>query len=147
MRDVMFFFKKGVFKMKSIFIISILMSLLFIYFSCSDSTSSNEDKSIKLALSADKTTGSSPLEVNFIATLSGAKIDTIKLYYPPSSLYHGTGKTVIIWAQQDTFVYAKHEYTSRYTYSVPPDTYYAFYVLHGLNGNIVSDTLEIVITP
>ena len=133
--------------MKSILIMSILTAFLLFYFSCSDATSSNEDKSIKLALSADKTTGSSPLEVNFKATLSGAEIDTIKLHYPPSSLYHGTGKTVIVWAQQDTFVYAKPEYTSRYTYSVPPDTYYAFYVLHGLNRKIVSDTLEIIVTP
>jgi len=113
--------------------------------SCSNSTDSN-DEPVSFKLTADNISGPSPLQVNFTAYLSGANIDTIKLFYPPTTLYHGTGKTVIRYAQRDTFVFAKHEYSTKYTYSVPPGVYHAYLVLNGLSGDIVSDTLDISVT-
>jgi len=128
--------------MKNATLTILVMTILF---SCKTSTDSINSNNIFLKLHADRTIGESPLEVNFTGNLSG-NIDTLKLFYPPVVLYHGTGKTVIRYAVNDTFVYAKKTYTSKYTYnSAVADTFKAFMLLQGLNRDIVSDTLEIII--
>ena len=127
--------------------VSILTFFLisFLFSECTDSTSIKDESPIRFKLSSDKSIGVSPLKVNFTGTLYG-QIDTLKLFYPPLVLYPGTDKTVIRFAENDTFVNAQRIYNSRYNYiSAVPDTFKAYMLLQGLNRDYISDTIEIVL--
>ena len=131
--------------MKALIFIPTFFFILVFFSTCGDPTSYNEDGQIKFTLSVDRSIGPSPIEANFTGTLHG-KIDTLKLFYPPAVLYHGDTKTVIRYAQNDTFIYARETYNLRHEYtSSVPDTYSAYMLLQGLNKDYLSDTLKIII--
>ncbi len=124
--------------------ILILFCLCVLIQSCKDNPTDNTKYDpLKLVLTADKISGSAPLDVNFTGTLNG-KIDTIRMYYPPMVFYPGSGRTIIRYALPDTSVPAERTYTSFYTYPIA-GTFKTVMLLQGLNQDIYSDTLIITV--
>ena len=119
----------------------IFCSLLFV--SCSDkATEPTEDLTPRLVLSANRTSGQSPLTVTYTGKFLG-KIDTIKMLVPDSFLFPGTGRTIISYALPDTTQPAKQTYTADYTYSA--GTYKAVMLLQSKHKNFYSDTITITV--
>ena len=121
----------------------ILIYVLSVNTGCKESsTESNEDNNPKLVLTADKTSGQSPLTVNFTGHFLG-NIDTLQMLVPDCILFPGAGRTIISYALTDTFQPARQIYSTKYTYNA--GTYKAVMLLQGNHKKYYSDTLTIVV--
>jgi len=125
---------------KAIIAISVVLAIC----GCKEnSTDIKEDNIPRLVLTADKTSGQSPLTVNFTGNFLG-EIDTIKMLVPDHILYPGTGKTIIRYALSDTTQPAKQVYTETVTYN-GTGTVKAVMLLQSKYKDYFSDTLSITI--
>jgi hypothetical protein len=98
----------------------------------------------RLVLSADVTTGSVPLTVNFTGTLYG-RIDTLFTTVPEITFNGGsTQPEALYYPLPDTLTGARRTYGAREHY-FRNDTYRAVMIVHGRYRTIVSDTLVITV--
>jgi hypothetical protein len=99
---------------------------------------------LRLALSADDTSGTVPLTVNFTGKLLGP-IDTLVVRVPPITLAGGYNPEEEIYVPvPDTTTPAKKTYSAREHY-FRQATYRAVMRVHALSGDIVSDTVVITV--
>jgi hypothetical protein len=130
--------------MKSILFLSTIILIIFILYSCEETTQPIVSNELNLVLKADKTSGSAPLTVNFSAEING---DTTGLvgFVPDYFFFPGHGRTIIRYALPDTLqkirVWADQE-----TY-IAPGTIKAVLLYQGKKNNapfdLWSDTLII----
>jgi hypothetical protein len=119
----------------------IVLSVLLATTGCKESsTENNEDNTPILVLTADKTTGPSPLTVVFTIYFLG-NIDTVQMLVPDGFLFPGTGRTIITYALVDTIQPARQIYSTEYTYNI--GTYKAVMLLQSKHKKYYSDTLII----
>jgi hypothetical protein len=98
----------------------------------------------RLILTADVTTGSIPLTVNFTGTLQGY-IDTLYTRVPEISLEGGYNPEESLYTPSpDTVTPGRSTYTGREHY-FRQGTFNAVMILHGLHGDIRSDTVLITV--
>jgi hypothetical protein len=102
------------------------------------------ESSIRLILTADMTTGTIPLTVTFTGTLQGP-IDTLYTQVPEVSLEGGFNPEEELYTPvPDSVTPARENYQGREHY-FRPGTFGAVMILHGVHGDIVSDTVRITV--
>ena len=101
---------------------------------------------LRLALSADQTSGAVPLTVTFTGRLSGS-FDTLFTRVPEVSLAGGATSDADLYSSlPDTLSPARAVYTAREHY-FRGGTFRAVMRLHARGGDVVSDTLVITVQP
>jgi hypothetical protein len=99
---------------------------------------------VRLTLNADATSGTVPLTVNFTGSLKGP-IDTLSTLVPESSLEGGYNPEEALYTPvPDTTAKARGSYQGREHY-FRQGTYSAVMIVHGLHGDILSDTVTITV--
>jgi hypothetical protein len=99
---------------------------------------------VTLVLTADVTNGTIPLTVNFTGTLNGP-IDTIYTRVPEVSLEGGYNPEESLYTPSpDTVTPARSAYTGREHY-FRQGTFNAVMILHGIHGDVCSDTIQITV--
>jgi hypothetical protein len=99
-----------------------------------------EETTPKFVLTADRTSGTAPLMVNFTGALFG-KTDTIIMCVPDALIFPGAGQTRIPYTLPDTFQSPKVAYYESYTYGT--GTYRAMMRLQTKYRTYLSDTITI----
>jgi hypothetical protein len=122
----------------------VIISALFLL-SCNNSTEPNDSDSLKLILSADKTTGNAPLTINFSGKIEG-KTEGIVGQVPDYFFFSQIGMTVIPYSIPDTSQSLVLTWSSEKTYSSSGE--FKVVLLYqgkkgGENFNLLSDTLLI----
>lgn len=99
---------------------------------------------LRLVLTADVTTGTIPLTVNFTGALQGS-IGTSYTRVPEVSLEGGYNTEESLYTPDpDTVTVARASYTGREHY-FHPGTFNAVMIVHGVHGDIFSDTIRITV--
>jgi hypothetical protein len=102
------------------------------------------ESSIRLILTADVTTGTIPLTVSFTGTLRGV-IDTLYTKVPEVSLEGGFNPEEELYTPvPDSVIAARTNYPGREHY-FRAGTFGPVMILHGVHGDIASDTVMITV--
>lgn len=102
------------------------------------------DSSIRFILTADVTSGTIPLTVTFTGTIQGP-IDTLYTRVPEISLEGGFNPEEELYTPvPDSVTAARQIYQGREHY-FRQGTFGAVMILHGVHGDVVSDTVRITV--
>lgn len=94
--------------MKYRFIVLLILFVLpFLFFACEESTEPEKSNQLKLILTADKTSGTAPLTVNFSAQITGDTTGFSGLV-PDYFFFTAGGSTIIRYALPDTLQKIKY---------------------------------------
>ena len=125
--------------------ITVLIFLLLFINNCQNSTSPDSSDTLKLILSANKTSGTAPLTVNYIAKIEGNTYGIIGSV-PDYIFFSGTGKTIIKYIIPDTTQVFKNNWADEIIYNTAGEYKVVLLYQGEVNGNkleLYSDTLTV----
>jgi len=127
----------------------LFLSLIICFYGCDQSTETDSDQdsdALKLVLSADKTTGSAPLSINFTGKILGNTEGLIG-HVPDYLFFSDHNGTLIRYIIPDTSVALNINWNTTENYTSGEYNVVLLYqgILNGENFDLFSDTLKITV--
>lgn len=125
----------------------VFFSLLLCVYGCENSTETDLNyDTLKLTLSADKTSGSAPLTINFTGKIVGNTAELLG-HVPDYLFFSDHNGTLIRYIIPDTSVALNTNWNTTETYTSGEFNVVLLYqgILNGENFDLFSDTLKIIV--